>query len=75
MPEMTDDVVRALWHEFRAGKEVVCPADGNAMAVAVDGAMGCYRFVCVTCGNSTPWFEAKGDGIRVRSQSSPPPLG
>jgi hypothetical protein len=72
---MTDDAVRDLWHAYRAGKEVPCPADGHAMAMAVDGAMGCYRIVCVTCGSATPWFEAKGEGIRVRGQSSPPPLG
>lgn len=74
-PAMTDEVIRGLWNEFRSGKEVKCPTDEHAMAVAVDGSMGCYRFVCVTCGTSTPWFEAKGEGIRVRAQSNPPPLG
>jgi hypothetical protein len=74
-PAMTDEVIKDLWQEFRGGKEVRCPSDSNPMAVAVDGALGCYRFVCVTCGTATPWFEAKGDGIRVRAQSSPPPLG
>jgi hypothetical protein len=72
---MTDELVRDLWTVYRAGKDVVCPSDGNAMAIAVDGAMGCYRLVCVTCGTATPWFEAKGDGIRVRAQSTPPPMG
>ncbi|MBK6696138.1 MAG: hypothetical protein IPG50_28665 [Myxococcales bacterium] len=72
---MTDDLVRALWLVFRAGKAVSCPSDDNAMAVAVDGSMGCYRLVCVACGTATPWFEAKGEGIRVRAQSSPPPIG
>lgn len=72
---MTDEVVRELWKAFRGGKDVPCPSDGNAMAVAVDGAVGCYRFVCVTCGTATPWFEAKGGEIRVRGHSTPPPLG
>lgn len=72
---MTEEVVRELWHQFRAGKEVSCPSDHMPMAVAVDGAMGCYRLVCVTCGTATPWFEAKGETVRVRGQSSPPPLG
>lgn len=72
---MAEDVVHDLWTAYRAGKEVACPTDGNPMAVAIDGAMGCYRIVCVACGTATPWFEAKGDGIRVRGQSSPPPLG
>jgi len=71
-PAMTDELVHELWQAYRAGKEVACPADQKAMAIAIDGSMGCYRIVCVTCGYATPWFEAKGDGVRVRGHSSPP---
>ena len=72
---MTDEHVAELWSAFKAGKLVVCPRDEDAMAVAVDGAMGAYRLICVGCGHATPWFEAKASGVRIRGMSSRPPPG
>jgi hypothetical protein len=72
---MTEEHVLALWSAFKEGKTVVCPRDGNNMAVAVDGAMGLYRLVCVGCGHSTPPFEARMNGVRLRGMSSRPPPG
>ncbi|MFO0669379.1 MAG: hypothetical protein U0235_07110 [Polyangiaceae bacterium] len=40
-PAMTDELVHELWQAYRAGKEVACPADQKAMAIAIDGSMGC----------------------------------
>ncbi|HEX7664847.1 MAG TPA: hypothetical protein VF407_10060 [Polyangiaceae bacterium] len=71
-----EELVSALWNDFRAGKTVGCPRDKNAMAANVDGASGSYRLVCVACGHATPWFEAKlGIITHVRGTSTRPPPG
>lgn len=72
---MNEEHVTALWSAFKEGKPVICSRDENQMAVAVDGAMGLYRLICVGCGHSTPWFEAKMRGVRIRGMSSRPPPG
>ena len=62
-----------LWDVFRAGKPVVCPREGGAVAVAVDATAHAYRMVCVRCGAATPWFESPPGGIRVRTGTSSMP--
>ena len=62
-----------LWDAFRAGKPVLCPREGGAVAVAVDATAHAYRMVCVRCGSATPWFESPPSGIRVRSGTSSMP--
>ena len=39
------------------------------MALAVDGTVDIYRFVCVQCGTASPWFEAKLSRIAIKGQS------
>jgi len=73
---LSEEHVSLLWDEFRAGRAVACPRGDDVMAVAVDASTGTYRFVCVHCGHSTPWFDSKaGVGLRLRGQSSSPPPG
>jgi hypothetical protein len=62
-----------LWDIFRAGKPVVCPREGGAVAVAVDATAHAYRMVCVRCGAATPWFESPPTGVRVRTGTSSMP--
>lgn len=62
------DLGRA-WDDFRAGRGVSCARDGDPVALCVDGSAGAYRFVCVGCGSSSPWFEAGAAGPRVRGVS------
>jgi hypothetical protein len=64
-----------LWDAFRAGKPVVCPREGGAVAVAVDATAHAYRLVCVRCGAATPWFESPITGVRVRTGTSSMPVG
>lgn len=73
MEGMTEEHVAALWSAFKEGKSVVCPRDGDKMAVSVDGSMGLYRLVCVGCGHATPPFESRLQGVRLRGMSSRPP--
>jgi hypothetical protein len=62
-----------LWDIFRAGKPVVCPREGGAVAVAVDATAHAYRMVCVRCGAATPWFESPPTGVRIRTGTSSMP--
>jgi hypothetical protein len=61
--------VRPLWERFRSGGVALCPNDGAPMALAVEGSIDVYRFVCVRCGTSSPWFEAKMTKLHIRGQS------
>jgi hypothetical protein len=61
------------WDAFREGKQVVCPRDGGAMALAVDATAHAYRLICVDCGAASPWFESKPSGVNVRSGTSSMP--
>ena len=54
------------WDEFRKGAQVTCARDANALALSVDPAAGVYRFVCVTCGAPSGWFESGPGGIKIR---------
>ena len=62
-----------LWDTFRAGKPVICPREGGAVAVAVNATAHAYRMVCVRCGAATPWFESPPTGVRVRTGTSSMP--
>lgn len=57
----------AVWDGFRAGGAVHCPRDSSPLALAVDSAAASYRFVCVRCGASSPWFESGAGGLRMRT--------
>ncbi len=59
-----------LWDEFRAGNVVFCEKDGGPLALTVDASANAYRFVCTSCGNSSPWFESGTGGLRIRSTLS-----
>lgn len=62
--------LKPVWERFRDGGVALCPVDGAPMALAVDGSVDIYRFVCVRCGTSSPWFEAKlGGRIIIKGQS------
>jgi hypothetical protein len=61
--------LREIWSHFRAGDVVHCPIDGSPLALAVDAAIGVYRFVCTRCGAASAWFEAGPAGIRLRGQA------
>jgi len=62
-----DADLAAAWATFRAGGVAVCRRDGAPMALSVDGAIAAYRFVCVTCGFASPWFEATPQsGMKIR---------
>jgi hypothetical protein len=61
------DELASVWEQFRAGAMVACAKDGGPLALAVDAGAGAYRFVCTSCGNSSPWFECGPAGLRVRS--------
>jgi hypothetical protein len=65
------DDIKAVWDRFRAGAVVECPVDAAPLALAVDGTMGVYRFVCTRCGLASPWFESGPGGLRVRSHPTP----
>jgi hypothetical protein len=67
------DELGPLWDTFRAGKPVVCPREGGAVAVGVDATAHAYRLVCVRCGAATPWFESPPTGVRVRTGTSSMP--
>jgi len=62
------------WAAFRAGNPVPCPGDGAPLALAVDGAAGVYRFVCVRCGAASQWFDSGANGLRIRGPTQPAPL-
>jgi hypothetical protein len=70
---ISKDELGPLWDVFRAGKPVVCPREGGAVAVAVDATAHAYRMVCVRCGCATPWFESPPSGIRIRTGTSSMP--
>jgi hypothetical protein len=70
---ISTDELGPLWDAFRAGKPVVCPREGGAVAVAVDATAHAYRLVCVRCGAATPWFESPPTGVRVRTGTSSMP--
>jgi len=62
--------LKPVWERFRDGGVAPCPVDGAPMALAVDGSVDIYRFVCVRCGTYSPWFEAKLAGrIFIKGQS------
>jgi hypothetical protein len=62
--------LKPVWERFRDGGVALCPVDAAPMALAVDGSVDVYRFVCVRCGTSSPWFEAKLAGrISIKGQS------
>jgi hypothetical protein len=58
-----------IWDHFRGGGTARCPIEGGPMALAVDGASESYRFVCVGCGNASPWFEAHLEHLAIRGPS------
>ncbi len=57
-----DDAWRA-WSEHEV---VVCVADGSPVALCVDAPISTYRFICVACGNSSPWFEVSNGEVHSR---------
>jgi hypothetical protein len=65
--------LRPVWERFRRGGVALCPVDMGPMALAVDGSVDVYRFVCVQCGHASPWFEAKLDRLHIRGQSETAP--
>ncbi len=65
-PFSTAAEVSGAWASFRGGATVRCPVDDGPVALSVDGAAGSYRFVCTSCGISTPWFESGPLGLNVR---------
>jgi hypothetical protein len=71
----TADGLQDVWARFRAGEVVPCPVDGAPLALAVDAAIGVYRFVCTRCGVASAWFEAGPSGVRQRGQAAPPGRG
>jgi len=71
VPLGTKEELKDVWARFRQGASIPCPADGVAMALAVDAAAGAYRFVCTHCGVSSAWFESGPHGIVVRGHSLP----
>jgi hypothetical protein len=73
VPLGTVEEVKEIWDRFRSGASVACPADGVAMALAVDAAVGVYRFVCTQCGLSSPWFESGPGGMHLRGYAQPHP--
>lgn len=58
--------LKPVWERFRAGGIAPCPVDGGPMALAVDGSVDIYRFVCVQCGHASPWFEAKLTHLAIK---------
>lgn len=61
--------LQPVWDAFRAGDAAPCPVDGGPMALAVDGLVDAYRFVCVQCGQASPWFEARIAHLTIRGLS------
>ena len=59
-----------VWDDFRNGSIVHCEKDAGHLALAVDAGSNAYRFVCVSCGNASPWFESGPSGLRIRSTLS-----
>jgi hypothetical protein len=59
-----------VWDDFRGGGVVYCEKDRGPLALAVDASANAYRFVCVSCGNASPWFESGPSGLRIRSTLS-----
>jgi ribosomal protein S27AE len=68
-PLSTIATLRPVWERFRSGGVAICPSCGSPMALAVDGTIDVYRFVCVQCGTASPWFEAKLARIAIKGQS------
>jgi hypothetical protein len=62
--------LRPVWEHFREGGVAICPVDGGPMALAVDGSVDAYRFVCVQCGHASPWFEAKLTHLTIRGAAT-----
>jgi hypothetical protein len=62
-----------VWEQFRDGGTVRCPVEGGPMALAVDGATETYRFVCVNCGHSSPWFEARLTHLAIKGPHTTEP--
>jgi hypothetical protein len=58
--------LKPRWEAFRAGGVALCPRDAAPMALNVDGQTNVYRFVCVSCGNASPWFEAKLQRLAIK---------
>jgi hypothetical protein len=75
VPLGTVDEVKEIWDRFRSGASVPCPVDGVAMALAVDGSIGVYRFVCTRCGLASPWFESGPAGLHLRGHGPHPRPG
>ena len=74
-PLSTHAEVSAVWDVFRAGGVARCPVDGEPLALAVDGTSLVYRFVCVKCGTSSPWFESSfGGKLKLRGPRPGGPL-
>jgi len=78
-PTLTDAEAASLWETFRSGRVALCPRDGEAMALSVDGASKCYRLVCTHCGIPSRWFSAtptsmtmRGGGVEIRFGSDQP---
>ena len=61
------DALEGVWDAFRAGEGVLCARDDSALALSVDATVGVYRFVCVSCGHPSPWFEVGPSGLRIRN--------
>ncbi len=72
---LSDEEVPDVWKRFRAGEVVTCSRESSAVALSVDGASRGYRFVCITCGRSSSWFEDPlGGKLRVRTTTIPQAL-
>lgn len=69
--------LQPVWDQFRGGGTAPCPNDAAPMALAVDGATETYRFVCVTCGHASPWFEARLAHLTIKGHlgTEPPGVG
>ncbi len=65
--------LKPVWERFRSGGIAPCPVDGGPMALAVDGSVDIYRFVCVQCGHASPWFEAKLTHLAIKGATPTSP--
>jgi hypothetical protein len=65
--------LKPVWERFRSGGIAPCPVDGGPMALAVEGSVDIYRFVCVQCGHASPWFEAKLTHLAIKGATPTSP--
>jgi hypothetical protein len=65
-PLDSTEELQTAWNHFRSGNVVWCPIDRAPIALAVDAAVGMYRFVCTQCGAASAWFESGPNGVHIR---------